>query len=79
MRIIPQKVKGLRSLYHGPSLCAEIEDNDGHTGRAKVDGSLILSGEVAVGDFRIELSNVSTVLFDAKEPQHPVLVTGERT
>ena len=78
VRIIPQKIRELRLACQGPSLYAEIRNNDGQTGRAEVDGSLILSGEVTIGEFRIELGNVSSILFDSKEPQSSKIATGER-
>jgi AcrR family transcriptional regulator len=79
VRIFPQKVKELGFLHQGPSLYVEIKDSNGQTGRAEVDGSMILSGEVAVGDFKIELNNVTSVFFEAIEPRNSATtIVGEK-
>jgi hypothetical protein len=72
-------VKELRFLHQGRSLYVEIKDSNGQTGRAEVDGSMILSGEVAVGDFKIELNNVTSVFFEAIEPRNSATtIVGEK-
>jgi AcrR family transcriptional regulator len=65
VRIDPNKVKRINFKQEGPSLWAEIMDTEGKTERGEVEGALTLLGEVSLGEFAIELRNVSSILFGA--------------
>jgi AcrR family transcriptional regulator len=68
VRIDPNKVKRIRFQQQESTFSAEITGTEGKTERVEVDGTLILSGEVPLGGFAIDLKNVTSILFSAGEP-----------
>jgi AcrR family transcriptional regulator/predicted DNA-binding transcriptional regulator AlpA len=63
VRIDPNKLKRIRFQQQESTFWAEIVDMEGKTKRVEVDGTLTLAGEVPLGEFAIELKNVTSILF----------------
>lgn len=68
VRIDPNRVQRLRFHQQDGSFIAEVMGKDGQNQSAEVDGTLVLYGEVPLGEFGIELKSLAGVLFDAREP-----------
>jgi len=62
VRINPEKVEKIKFLQHESLFLAEILGSDGQAERAVVDGKITLSGEVSIGQFSIELRNITSIL-----------------
>jgi hypothetical protein len=69
VRINPNNLKRIRFQQQGSTFWAKVTDMEEKTERVDVDGTLTLSGEVPLGEFAIELRNVTSILFGAGEPQ----------
>ncbi|MBI5591649.1 MAG: TetR family transcriptional regulator [Deltaproteobacteria bacterium] len=69
VKINPNVVQNLRFCRKGNFFSAEVTGKDGQIQTAEVDGTLILSGEVSLGGFSIELKSVASVMvFNAQKP-----------
>jgi len=66
-RIFAHKVKEINFKEEESSFRAEITTTDGQTERGKVGNAITLSGEVAWGEFAIELKNVESILYENHE------------
>lgn len=69
VKILFSRVRKATLLRKKASCLAKITTIKGETIRAEVDGGMILSGEVPLGDFAIALKNVAGITF--KAPKDP--------
>jgi hypothetical protein len=79
VRIDPEKVEKIHFIRRESSLEAEITGIDGQKEKAEVDGNLVLSGEVAIGEFSIQLDNITSLLFVTKVLERSEIGAGEKT
>jgi AcrR family transcriptional regulator len=67
VRIDPEKVERIQFVRRESSLEAQITRKDGQTEKVEIDGDLSLSGDVAIGEFSLQLKDMASLLFVTKE------------
>jgi AcrR family transcriptional regulator len=67
VKILFDKIKQATFMQKKSSFGAEITTLEGQVIWSKLDGGMILSGQVPLGDFSIELKNVNSIIFRAPE------------